>query len=172
MLITLCQPSTSVKLEDATEVEVLALKTLLEYQFGRGAGCLLDGDVKVRRSPSTGRVREVYVNSALMGTVRASDNFFVPSFEGARKLLGALPYPRLRVVVPSDVAEYIAMGRSVFCKHVVDVDLEIRPGDEVFVVDTSGRLVALGKAVIGGLEIASKKTGKAVKVRKGVRNKQ
>jgi len=163
-----------VELEDAVETEVVMLKALLEYQFGKGAGRLLDGYVKVRRSPSTGRVREVYADGLLVGTVRASDGFFVPSFEGAEKLLRVLPYPRLRVVVPDDIAEFTAMGRTVFCKHVIDIDPEIRPGDEVFVVNTSGRLVALGKAVLGGLMIASKKTGKAVKVRKGVKkgNKQ
>ena len=35
------------------------------------------------------------------------------------------------------VAEYIAMGKSVFAKHVLAVDPELRAGDEVFVVDQS-----------------------------------
>ncbi|MCC6065145.1 MAG: hypothetical protein LM576_04115, partial [Thermofilum sp.] len=83
-------------------------------------------------------------------------------------LLELIPHPRLRVVVPEGVAEYVARGRTVFCKHVVEADAEIRPGEEVFVVDTAGKLVALGKAVVGGAAMLSKKAGKAVKVRKGV----
>jgi predicted RNA-binding protein (TIGR00451 family) len=149
-------------------MEVRSLKAVLEYQFGRGAARLLEGDVRVRRSPTTGRAREVYVGGVLVGTVRATDNFFVPTVEGARKLLELIPHPRLRVVVPEGVAEYVARGRTVFCKHVVEADAEIRPGEEVFVVDAAGKLVALGKAVVGGAAMLSKKAGKAVKVRKGV----
>ncbi len=160
--------ASTAELQKPAEEEVRSLSAVLEYQFGRGAARLLEGDVKVRRSPSTGRPREVYVNGVLVGTVRATDSFFVPTVEGARRLLDLLPHPRLRVVVPSEVAEYVAKGRTVFCKHVVEADAEIRPGEEVFVVDTSGKLIALGKAVVGGLEILSKKAGKAVKVRKGV----
>lgn len=155
--------------EDVTEEELIALKALLDYQLGRGASALLNGKVEVRRSPSTGRVREVYVDGVLVGTIRATDNFFVPTLEGARRLLAILPHPRLRVVVPEEVAKYVTLGRTVFCKHVVEADPEIRAGDEVVVVDTDGNLVAIGRAVLGGREILSKKAGKAVKVRKGVR---
>jgi len=160
--------SVRAELQEPAEEEVRSLKAILEYQYGKGAASLLEGNVKVRRSPSTGRAREVYVDGVLVGTVRAADNFFVLTVEGARRLLGLLPYPRLRVVVPSGVAEHVAKGRTVFCKHVVKADAEIRPGEEVFVVDTSDRLVALGKAIVGGAEMLSKRAGKAVKVRKGV----
>lgn len=154
--------------EEAGEELVRALKALLAYQLGRGAEGLLDGKVEVRRSPSTGRVREVYVNGVLVGTLRASDNVFVPTLRGAERLLKLLPHPRLRVVVPQDAAAYVARGRSVFCKHVLEADPEIRPGEEVLVVDEEGRLVAVGRAAVSGVEMVQKATGRAVKVRRGV----
>ncbi|RLI35427.1 pseudouridine synthase, partial [Candidatus Bathyarchaeota archaeon] len=44
---------------------------------------------------------------------------------------------------------------------------EIRPGDEVAVVNGEDRLLAVGKAVLSGVEMASFKSGAAVKVRRG-----
>lgn len=153
----------------ASPGELEALRSLLAYQFGREACALVDGVVEVRRSPQTGRVREVFVNNELVGTVRATDGFFVPSLKGAERLLSLLPYPRSRVVVPRDVAEFVAEGRSVFCKHVVAADPDLRPGEEVAVTDETGRLVAVGRSTLSGNVMLSKRAGVAVKVRKGIK---
>ncbi|MEM0344691.1 MAG: PUA domain-containing protein [Thermofilaceae archaeon] len=158
------------RLASPSDLELRELKALLAYQFGKGAENLLNGVVEVRRSPLTGRIREVYVNGELIGTIRASDGFFVPSLRGAEKLLAILPFPKSRVVVQKDLAKFVAEGRSVFCKHVVAADTELKPGDETLVVDDEGHLVAIGKAVVSGSTILTKKTGVAVKVRKGVKN--
>jgi len=155
----------------ASAEELRYLRALLAYQFGRSAAELLAGGVEVRLSPQTGRIREVFVDGELVGTIRANDGFFVPSIAGARRLLLLLPYPRMRVVIPPDAAEFVAKGRSVFCKHILDADPELRPGEEVFVVDESGELLALGKAVMSGEEMLFKKAGVAVRVRKGVRER-
>jgi len=149
--------------------ELRELRSLLAYQFGPGAERLLEGRVEVRLSPLTGRIREVYVDGELVGTIRASDGFFVPSIRGAERILALLESPRSRVIVRSDVAQFVAEGRSAFCKHVVAADPEIRPGDEVAVVDERGGLLAVGRAVISGCLMSSKKLGVAVKVRKGTK---
>lgn len=157
------------KLTNPREEELRELRALLVYQFGKGSDELLNEIVEVRKSPLTGRIREVYVNGELVGTIRASDGFFVPTLKGAEKLLSLLPYPKSRVVIPKDVAEYVAERRSVFCKHVIAADKELRPGDETLIVDDEGRLVAIGKSVISGSTILVKKAGIAVKVRKGIK---
>lgn len=145
------------------------LEAVIAYQLGREAYTLLEeGEVKVRQSPATGRIREIYVGDELIGTVRASDGFFVPTLKGAMKLLKVLPTPKYRVIVEKEAASFIAQGRTVFCRHVVNADPEIKPGDEVIVVDTEETLVAVGKAILSGIEMKSKKAGKAVKVRKGI----
>ena len=80
------------------------------------------------------------------------------------------PYPRHRVVVLDEVSEFIARGRSVFAKHVVDVDRKIRANDEVLVVNTKDELLATGRAVLSAFEMLEVERGVAVKVRQGVRH--
>jgi predicted RNA-binding protein (TIGR00451 family) len=60
------------------------------------------------------------------------------------------------------------MGRSLFAKHVLEADPEIRPQNEVIVVDEGGELVAVGRAVLSGEEMTLFKLGAAVKVRRGI----
>ncbi len=153
--------------EPASVAELLKLKALLAYQYGAEAAKALEGrKVEVERSSSTGRIRRVYVDGAYFGAIRASDGLFLPSIEGARILLEVLPRGRYTVVVTKDAAPFIARGRTVFCKHVLEADPEIRAGDEVFVVDEQGRLLAVGRAVVSGREMVLLKRGECVKNRK------
>jgi 7-cyano-7-deazaguanine tRNA-ribosyltransferase len=56
----------------------------------------------------------------------------------------------------------------VFCKHVEDVDPELRPAEEVLVVDRRDRLLAVGRSLFNAEEMLSFKIGVGVKVRHGV----
>ena len=80
----------------------------------------------------------------------------------------AFKSPRLRVVVQSDVGEFIRQGRNVFAKHVRKADTEIRPESEVLIVNEEDELLGVGKAVLTGREMTAFKTGAAVKTRHGV----
>lgn len=64
---------------------------------------------------------------------------------------------------------FIAAGKSVFAKHVVEVDEEIRANDEVVVVNTADKLLATGRAVLSAFEMLEMERGMAVKVRQGVK---
>ncbi len=76
--------------------------------------------------------------------------------------------PRLWVQVQNDVTDFIADGRSVFAKHVVDCDEEIRPEEEVVVVNSQKEILAVGRAILTGKEMKAFKHGVAVRVRRGV----
>ncbi|HYA77187.1 MAG TPA: PUA domain-containing protein, partial [Verrucomicrobiae bacterium] len=65
----------------------------------------------------------------------------------------------------------IADGGDVFAVHVVKVDSEIRAGDEVIAVDEAGNVLGVGKAVLSSVEMTAFKSGEAVKVRHGAREK-
>ena len=78
-------------------------------------------------------------------------------------------HPELRVVVMKEVGKFIAEGKNVFAKHVVDVDPEIRANDEVLVVDEDDNLLATGKAVLCAKEMLEFKKGVAVSVRQSIR---
>ena len=155
--------------EPASEEDVLRLRALLSYQYGPETGQVLDGRrVEVERSTATGRIRKVYVDGVFFGSIRASDGFILPSVEGGRLLLKVLPRGRYAVVVSREAAPFVAKGRTVFCKHVIDADPGIKAGDEVFVVDEDGRLLAVGRAVVSGIEMKKLRKGECVKNRKSI----
>ena len=72
------------------------------------------------------------------------------------------------MVVQSDVKQFAKRGKDVFARHVVSADKDIKPGEEVFVIDEKNVILAVGKAVLSGKEMLSFKKGVAVKVRRGV----
>lgn len=156
-------------IEEASEWDLIALRAILRYQYGAGAEKILEeGAVAVERSERTGRIRHVYVGGEMVATIRASDGFLVPTLEGAKLLLSALPPPRARVVAHPEAVPFVARGRSLFAKHVLNADDEIRAGDEVVVVDRDDRLVAVGRAVLSGWEMEKFERGVAVRTRRGI----
>ena len=71
-------------------------------------------------------------------------------------------------MVISDVENEIRLGKDLYAKHVADADVEIRPMEEVFIVNNTGELVGIGRAVLNGEEMLAFNYGVAVKIRKGV----
>ncbi len=146
------------------------LTAVADYQFGRGAGVALTrGKIRIEHSRRTGRVRFVYdARGELLATLRAKDSYLALTQEGGLRLLRAFKSPRFRVVVQSDVAEFIRQGRNVFAKHVIAADEKIRPEGEVLIVDERDVFLGVGKAVLTGREMTAFKTGAAVKTRHGI----
>lgn len=148
------------------ELDLRRLRAIADYQFGPGAGeALFPDDVEVIRG-RTGRIKHVRYKGLLLATLRASDGLFSLTIHGARRLEGFLG-DRHKVVVSEEAAPFVARGRSVFAKHVLRADPDIRPGDEVLVVGPDGRLLAVGKALLTGREMLFFRRGVAVKVRAG-----
>ena len=144
------------------------IRSIADYQFGSGVGeTLFPDNVEISFSKRTGRMRHIYLGSKLLATLRPTDGFFSLTIEGARRILKVKPH-RLWVRVQDDVADFIADGRSVFAKHIVDCDEEIRPEEEVIVVDDEGGVLAVGRAVLTGKEMRAFKRGVAVRVRRGL----
>jgi len=154
--------------ELARELDLRRLRAIADYQFGPGAGeALFPDDVQVIRSRRTGRIRHIRHGGKLLATLRASDGQLALTIHGARRLLPFLG-SRYVVVVSAEAAPFVARGRSVFAKHVLRADWGIRPGDEVIVVGPDGQLLAVGRALLTGQEMASFKRGVAVRVRDSV----
>ncbi len=156
--------------EVVRELDLRRLRAVADYQFGPGAGeVLFPDEVEVVRS-KTGRIRHVRLRGRLLATLRASDGLLSLTIHGAERLSGFLGR-RHKVVVAGEAAPFVAEGKSVFAKHVLEADPEIRPGDEVIVVGPNGRLLAVGKALLSGREMLFFRRGVAVKVRSGVAGK-
>jgi len=150
--------------------ELMKLRAMADYQFGQGAGRLLFPEgTRVERA-RTGKIRRVYLEGEYIFTSRASDGMLVPTMAGARRML-LLPWPGNRVVVSDqEAAGYVREGRSVFAGFVTDCDPQLRPYQEVVVVDGDDNLLATGRNLLSGPEMLRFKRGVAVKTRHGAVN--
>ena len=145
------------------------IRAVANYQFGADIGdTLFPENVLITHSKRTGRIRHIYLDKVLLATLKPKDGLFSLTVEGAGRLLAALAFPKLRVVVQGDVAEFILRGGDVFARHVEQTDTSLRAGEEVLVVSPEDKLLAVGKALLTGKEMLAFKRGVAVKVRRGV----
>jgi len=148
------------------------IRGVADYQFGRGVGHRLFPDnVEIVHSGRTGRIRQVYLDGKSLATLRARNGLFSLTITGAKRIWEGMEPRRYWVKVSDEVAPFIAKGKSVFAKHVADADEEIRPGEEVIVINEKDEVTAVGKAALTGGEMTTFKRGVAVKVRRGVSEK-
>ncbi|MDP3105075.1 MAG: pseudouridine synthase [Candidatus Methanoperedens sp.] len=145
------------------------VRTIADYQFGKGAGDAIFPDNVEFQMSTTGRVRQILLEGKRIATVRAQDGVLTLGIAGAMKLHGFLKFPQNRVVVNSDAAPFVSKGKNAFARHVVNVDPDIRAGEEVMVVDEKDNLLATGKAVLCAIEMTAFKKGMAVEVRNGIK---
>ncbi len=145
------------------------IRSVADYQFGKGFGKILFPEsVEIVRSKGTGRIRYVYLDGKRLVTLRPTDGLFSLSLEGARRIVDGVEPLRMWVRVEKEAEPFIIRGRSVFAKHVVDADEEIRPKEEVIVLNEKNEILAVGKSILTGREMKAFKRGVAVKVRRGV----
>ena len=148
------------------------IRSIADYQFGRGVGRnLFPKEVRIAYSKRTKKIRHIYVGEELLATVRPTTGLFVLTIAGAKRMVREVKPLRLWVKVQDDVEAFIAKGRSVFAKHVVDADSEIRPQEEVIVVNGENMVLAVGRALLSGKEMKAFSRGVAVRVRRGVAEK-
>lgn len=148
------------------DMDTMRVRAVLDMQFGRGAADILDGrKVEIFKSPRTGKIRTVQIDGVHALSMRAHDGRFTLKMEGARLLMQALAPPGMRVTVEDEPAEFSRKGTNVFAKFVAGCDPEIRPGDDVMVVNTKGELVAVGRATMNSDEMRAFRRGIAVRVK-------
>jgi uncharacterized protein with predicted RNA binding PUA domain len=124
-------------------------------------------DLHCEFSKKTGRIRYLKRGNQLIASYKPTTGTFSLAFDIVKTILPQIPLPRSRVIVQTDVSSFIESGKSVFAKHVIDLDSTLRIGDETFVVDENDRLLALGKLNMPPNLILQMKAGMAVKVRHG-----
>jgi uncharacterized protein with predicted RNA binding PUA domain len=148
---------------------LLRIRKTADYQFGRGVGdVLFPDDVEICFSKQTNRIRHVFLDGVLLATLRPNDGMFSLTLRGAQRIVANVKPLRQWVKVQKDVAKFIEMGKNVFAKHVIDIDYDIRPKEEVIVLDEDGKVLAIGRAALSGEEMKAFKHGVAVRVRRGV----
>ena len=145
----------------------------LDYIFGRGTSKALAGrNLAFEYSRRTGRLRYVLnkETNEILFTLR-SNGSIAPTLTGAELLLAASSKRKSSadwiVTVIDGVSEIVSTGRTVFCKHVVSCSDDLRAGQDVAILNESGKLLAVGKTVVSGPTMKQFKRGPAVKVREG-----
>jgi uncharacterized protein with predicted RNA binding PUA domain len=154
--------------EQALENSLTRIRSVADYQYGKDVGkVLFPENVQIEFSHSTGRIRYISLNGARVATLRPTDGMLSISIEAARTLAKNCPTVPCFVTARQDISKFVADGGDLFAAHVVKADEEIRPKDEVVVVDEAGQVIAVGRAFLSSREMLAFKTGVAVKVRHG-----
>ncbi|WP_094228074.1 PUA domain-containing protein [Methanolobus psychrotolerans] len=144
------------------------VRIMADIQFGKGCGEVLFPDGVTFQLSKTKRIRQVLYNGKHMATIRAKDGMLTLSIDGAVALHGMLEKPASRVVICEDAVPFVSKGKTTFAKHVVDVDPDLRAGDEVIVVDASDEILATGQLLLSPHEAIRMGRGPAVDVRRGI----
>ena len=150
------------------DTDLARLRTVADYQFGAGAGAALfppDDELDVSHSTG-GRPRQVRADGGRVASYGV-DGRFTLGLAGGRRLVEALPAPAARVVVGAESEPFVRDGKNAFAKFVRSVDDDVRPSDEVAVVDEDGGVLAVGRAELAADAMRDFDTGMAVKVRAG-----
>lgn len=149
------------------------VRSIADYQFGKGVGAKLFPDnIEIEYSKRTGRIRYISLNNERLATLRPTDGILSLSIKAAQFMAENLAFAKCFVTVKNGVSKFIADGGDVFAVHVVSVDDEVCAKDEVIAVDEDKHVLAVGRAVLSASEMKAFKTGVAVKVRHGVKNKK
>ncbi|MGB9930106.1 MAG: PUA domain-containing protein [Methanosarcina sp.] len=148
------------------------VRMIADYQFGRGIGKELFPESSTFQLSRTKRVRQVLYSGNRIATARAKDGFFTLSIEGASIVHKLLPEKKLRVVVSEEAAPFVEKGKTAFIKHVIEIDPELRAGEEVLITDKTDRLLATGQLLLSSAEISAFESGAAVDVRVGIASKK
>jgi len=151
----------------ATREDILWLQSIAAYQWDwEVARALLPLDsnyiVDVRR----GVIRHVIVEGRVYLTRRPNDGLLSPSIEAGERIRRASEPPRFRVVTRMGVGE---LRGGVLAKDVVEVDPDLRPGDEVIIVGRDDVLLGVGRLRVPPPMLDGLFRGEVVRVRSKVK---
>jgi len=130
-------------------------------------GKLFPSEVRIVHSKRTGRIRHVYLGEEMLATLRPTDGLFSLTITGAKRIMEGVKPQRLWVRIQEDAEPFVLRGKSVFAKHVTEADEEIRPKEEVIVINEDNQVLAVGRALLTGKEMEAFEKGVAVRVRRG-----
>lgn len=151
-------------------LDLRKISAIADYQFGTDIKEIFFSDpdkITIERSRNTNKIRYVFFEGEHFLTLRPTNGFFSFSILAAQMIINNTKIPRLRAVVMTDISKYIKMGRNVFCKHVLELDEELRPMDEIVVVNEEDELLGIGKLKLPVDSVLSFTSGLAISIRKG-----
>ena len=147
----------------------LKVRHTLDALFGRGVSRRLPRGITLEYSRKNGRPKAVIYEGQVLCTLRI-DGGIALTVRLAQMLLESRAFAGSCVEVGDDAAEYVAEGRSVFCRHVSRCGRNDRAASDVAVVN-GGRVIAVGRAALPAELITTLSRGVAVRVRNGLKRR-
>lgn len=145
-------------------------KTAIDAQFGAGVGSKVlpsDKTIVMNKVSSLDAMYEVIVDGHVLGRLRFDipqrGYTFLLSLEGARRI-GALSKQKW-VSLHDGVLKYLKDGANLMVPGIAGCDSGIQVDDEVWLIDSSGAVVASGISRMTGATMAKEQKGFAVKIR-------
>jgi phosphoadenosine phosphosulfate reductase len=142
----------------------------IDSQFGKGVGEVLlpsDKTIVMNKVSSLDAMFEIAVDGHIVGRLRFDipkrGYTFILSLEGARRV-GAVSRQKW-VSMHDGVLKYLKDGANLMVPGVLGCDSGIEVDDEVWVIDSEGKVVAAGISRMTGEEMAKEPKGFAVKIR-------
>ncbi|ARM75890.1 PUA domain-containing protein [Acidianus manzaensis] len=157
----------------ASKKELSYLQDIFSYQFGYDiADCIFsEQSFYIQRSINTDRIRNILDNRKnLFLVLRAQDNLFSLTINSANKIVECVKPYKLRLVVSNEIAKAIQESGNVFCKHVKQIDHELRAGDQGIIVNENDNVIAVGRLKLSAEEIMEYKRGIALVVKERNKN--
>jgi len=137
------------------------LRTICDYQFGKGTGNKLISDiVQIRGRKEIGL--RVTLNGKHLLTFRKSTGLLTLSIEAAKRLHG-----HSANVVKFDGDSI--RGSTIFANAIKEAHPEIRINDEVIIVNNQNEIIATGVAYLPGKLLVRMERGFGVKIRQKVK---
>ena len=141
---------------------------MVDYLFGRGVSQALPRKgFRLYYSRRSARVKLIHHEGSLFATVKPNGAMAL-SMYGATILAKSPRFKDNCVQVSDDTVQFVKGGKSVFNKFVARAGKNVCPKSEVAVVDSRGKVVGVGMAVLNGKVMRQFKTGVAVKIRAGL----
>ncbi|MEM0160432.1 MAG: tRNA guanosine(15) transglycosylase TgtA [Thermoplasmata archaeon] len=151
--------------EHKKDLDIEKIRAIVDYQFGKySSNALFNGPVKIVKSKNTGMIRTVFLDDKHILSMR-NDGFFTLKYEAGKLLHAYFKYPKLRIAVSKDSAEFNMLGKNVFARFVVDMDPDLIPYDEVLIVDPDDNYIGVGRTFMNKTEALKFKKGMVAEVR-------
>ncbi|MFW9924652.1 MAG: tRNA-guanine transglycosylase [Candidatus Thorarchaeota archaeon] len=151
-VIQLLEGSNPIK-EDATE----KVRAIADFQFGPPLGEELFPN-KVVLKGKVPMPFKILQNNKQLGVIHPSSGKLTISMENADILARKKKY---YVTFEGEKLE----GSTLFAVGIIDADEDIRPSDEVVIVDKNFNLLGVGQALLSGYDMKLLSSGSAVKIR-------
>ncbi len=139
------------------------IRALFKYQWDID-DINLDG-ARVVLSKSTGKIRYISMDDDIVFTLVPLTGLMAPTFKGGKLLLEHGISTVYRVIMDDDAVPFVEQGKSALSKFVKAAHPDLRAGEEVLIMDSSDRLIGVGRANLNGNEMLAFSRGVAVSTR-------